>query len=192
MAANASAKALNSLNSSATCGFFVDPNVDIKTNIGDTIKTETTGSIYFYFKCNPSGKHFGFINDDTLNTAGIAPGYTSDFDLTEHFNVTATNADNRYFNVYGNIKSFVDFIYTNKIYPPLSIHDKFFFSGIVFDLVKQDITSGHVTFVSKGKVGKTTWDFPGTADFLGNHKIRITINGFTFTVNYLTGKVTIP
>jgi hypothetical protein len=191
IASNASTKAVNSLTTTATCGFFLDPAVDIKVNIGDTIKSETVGSIDFYFKCNPTGQHFGFTNDDSLYTVGKAPGYAYTFNSTQQYNVTAMNANNRLFSVGGNIKAFVDFTYP-KTYPPLSVHDRIFFKGIVFDLEKDDINAGTATFTSTGTVGGASWSVDGTAEFLGNHKIRITIAGFTFTVNYLTGKVTTP
>src|ERR1700750_1348830 len=44
------------LNDNTTCGFYVDNGIDYKTNIGDSIKSETKGSINFQFLCK-NGAH---------------------------------------------------------------------------------------------------------------------------------------
>jgi hypothetical protein len=189
LATNSSSRAVNSLSSTATCGFFDDNGIDVKTNIGDTIKSETTGAIDFSFKCDTHGNHNGFINDDSLLTIGKAPGYAFTFDLTQHYNVSIL-ADANHLEVDGNIKSFIDFIYTKKGTSPTSVHNKFVLSGLEIDLTKgADITGGTATFTSEGTYGGATWDLTGLVKFIGNHEATITINGKTVTVNLLTGQI---
>ncbi|MFI5137915.1 MAG: hypothetical protein ACHQIM_08800 [Sphingobacteriales bacterium] len=184
---------LNDHNQNQVCGFFIDPAISYSTNIGDSIKSQSFGSFAFYFKCNgPGGSHNGLTVTDSLYTAGTGPGYTFVYDLTQYYDVTGLSPDNKHIHVDGNIKSFVDLIYPNNPSKSSSVHNVFLLNGLVIDLSKNaDITDGTATFTTQGNIGATTWYFTGTAQFIGNHKVKITILGTTYTVDLLTGKVTV-
>jgi len=192
-AKSASGINLNGNNPSHVCGFFVDPAISYSTNIGDTIKSQTTGSFAFYFKCHgPGGSHDGLTVTDSLYTAGDAPGYSFVYGLSQFFDVTSLSSDNLRIDVNGKIRTYVDLDYPVNSPKSSEVTDLLILKGLVIDLTKKaDITDGTATFSTSGNLGATTWFFTGTAHFIGNHKVQITILGVTYTVDLLTGKVTV-
>jgi len=187
-----SGRAINSLNSNSVCGFFIDSTINVKNNSGDTIKSTTTGDLEFRFKCGSNGKSTGFTIFDSLRTAGKAPGYTFTDIIVQDYSVAGLNAANTLISLDGSLKSWVDITYDKKNTTPFSLHNKFVLSGLKIDLSKTpaDIYDGTATFVSDGSSSAGIFHFTGTIVFLGNYKVKITINGFVFHANLLTGVVT--
>jgi hypothetical protein len=176
----ASHRAVNSMNS--LCGFFVDSTLNYNTNIGDTIKSHTGGSLKFYFDC-VLGHPDGYTAYDSLRTTGTAPGYSFLYDVTQYYEIKSLNSKNTLLFVNGNLKSFVDLVYDKKGIKPTSAHVFYVLTGLHIDLAdKSDITSGIATFTSTGSNNYGTWSYIGVVKFLGNHKADIIINGKTYHV----------
>jgi hypothetical protein len=187
-----SLNSFTSLSSTHGCGFFVDTNINFKTNIGDSIKSTTTGGISFHFKCDSTGKSAGYTTVDSLTTAGKAPGYTFTDIIVQNYDITALNKANTKIELDGTLKAWVDIDFNKKGSTPLSTHVRYKLDGVKIDLTTSpfDITDGTVTFVADGSSSAGSYHFTGTITFLGNHKAKIVINGFTFHVDLITGIVT--
>jgi hypothetical protein len=181
-----------SINAITSCGFFVDSTIFVKTNVGDSIKSTTTGDLEFHFKCGSNGKSKGFTIFDSLLTAGKAPGNTFTDIVVQKFDVESLNDANTKIAVDGTLKSWVDIIFNKAGSTPFSLHNRFVLTGLVVDLSSSpaDIKSGTATFTSDGSSSAGIFHFTGTVVFLGNHKAEVTVNGFPFHVNFLTGVVT--
>jgi len=171
------------------CGFLIDSAITYSFNSGDTIKSNTTGSLYFYFLCDKHGNSAGFNVADSLLTTGFAPGNTFSYDVTQHFKVGLLGNDFNKFVVDGSIKSLVDLVYTKPSALTVSNDIHVTLNDIVLDLAKHDIIGGSASFVANGHYGPTSWSAVGTVTFIGDHKAKVTINGISFTVDLITGKI---
>ncbi len=187
-----SLNSFNSLASTHGCGFFVDTNINFKTNIGDTIKSTTTGGISFHFKCDSTGASAGYRVVDSLTTAGKGPGYTFSDLIVQNYDVTGLNKANTKIELDGTLKAWVDIDFNKKNSTPISTHVRYTLDGVKVDLTSSpfNITDGTATFVADGSSAAGSYHFTGTITFLGNHKAKIVINGFTYHVNLITGVVT--
>jgi len=171
------------------CGFLIDSNINYSFNSGDTIKSKSHGSLYFYFLCDKPGKNTGFNIADSLLTTGFAPNYTFSYDVTQHFKVELLNNDYNKFEVDGSIKSLVDLVYSKPSSFTVSTHVYITLHEIILDLAKHDIVGGTASFRASGNYGPTPWSAVGTVTFIGDHKAKVTINGISFTVDLITGKI---
>jgi hypothetical protein len=191
--ANTSGRAVNSLKSSSVCGFYIDTALSYNTNIGDTIKSSSTGSIKFYFVCSGTNQAIGYTAYDSLKTTGKAPGYSFNDALVQAYDVTGLNPNNSRIGVDGTLKSFVDVTYTKTSLKASSLHNIFTLKGISVDLsnpANVDFTSGEADFVSTGSTGSASWKYSGSIIFLGNHRAQIVFLSQKYYVDLLTGKVT--
>ncbi len=178
------------LNGTSTCGFYIDNGIDYHTNIGDTIKSHSTGSISFYFLCN-NNTHVGFNNIDSLHTEGTAPGYAFIYDFTQNYLVKSLNPQNTSISVDGTIKSFIDYNYTKPGKKNLSIHNRYKLDGLEVNINdNSNVTQGTVTFTSFGTSDTVSWDYEGTITFYGDHKAILVVNGLTYKVDLKTGIIT--
>ena len=175
------------------CGFFTDNGFDFKFNQGDTIKSETTGSVNYFFKCDSaSGKTIGYNLFDSLTTVGKGPGYASSITLVQDYKVRGLNAKNSNFDLNGRLKSWIDFEYKIKPKSATSVHVVFHFVDLeIHGDDNFDIVKGDATFESQGKTSTgQAWDYSGTLKFLGNHIAKLTFLSKDYKVNLLTGVVT--
>ena len=174
------------------CGFFTDNGLDVKFNQGDSIKTETTGSVNYFFLCNSnSGNTIGYDLLDSLNSAGKGPGYDFNFLLVQDYHVRGLNTANSNFTLNGRLKSWVDFDYKLKPKNSISVHNVFHFTDLEIHADDNyDIVGGDATFESKGTTNTGAWDLSGSIHFLGNHKAKITFLSKVYLIDLTTGVVT--
>lgn len=172
-----------------TCGFFVDNGISYSTNIGDTIKSTSTGGLSFYYVCN-NGHAIGYTAQDTLTTIGTAPGYSFIDGLSQNYKVTGLNPNNSLVTVDGLIQATI-VLDRGKGGKSLT-YNSFKLSGLQVHLDQNppDITSGTAVFVGTGLSGSTAYALYGTLTFLGNHIAKIDYYDSIYYVNLLTGKVT--
>jgi len=171
------------------CGFYTDNSLDLKFNQGDTIKSETVGSVNYFFLCN-NQRTTGYNLYDSLSTTGKGPGYEFFFALVQDFKVRGLNVDNSNFTLNGRLKSYVDFSYT-KTEKSSSVHNIFhFIDAQVHAADNYDIVDGSATFESIGETSTGAWDYSGTIKFLGNHKAKLTFMSKVYLIDLLTGSVT--
>jgi hypothetical protein len=173
------------------CGFFTDNSLDVKYNQGDSIKSETIGHVTYTFLCSNS-KTTGYDLQDSVATAGKGPGYAFIFLVTQDYHVRGLNSNNSNFSLNGNLKSWVDFSYTNKPKSSTFVHNTFRFKDLYIHADDNfDISSGSATFESKGVTTTgVAWDYSGTIAFLGNHKAKLTFLSKVYWVDLITGAVT--
>ena len=177
------------VNSDFVCGFYVNNGINYTTNIGDTIKSASHGSLAFYYVCN-STQAIGFKANDTLTTIGIAPGYAFVNGVSQNYVVSGLNSNNSLVTVDGTIKSSIGISYNkggkSASYNVFTLHGL----QVHLDQTPPDITSGTAVFVGSGVSGSTAYSLGGTFTFLGNHIAKIDYYDSIFYVNLLTGKVT--
>jgi len=185
--ANSKVKVTNSTD--YTCGFFIDNGINYSTNIGDTIKSVSHGTLAFYYVCN-NGTAIGYNAQDTITTVGTGPGYAFVDGLSQNYAVTGLNPNNSLVTVDGKIQSTISLAYTkgNKSFT----YNEFILTGLQvhLDQTPPDITSGKAVFVTTSISGSTTYGLYGTLTFLGNHMAKLDYYDSIFYVNLLTGKVT--
>jgi len=174
-----------------SCGFFTENGINYSSNIGDTIKSNTKGSINYFFNCK-NGAATGYTVSDTLITTGTAPKYAFTYNISQDYVVKGLNTNNSQIDLSGSLKSFVDFVYIKK-YASLStsVHNNYVLTDLVINQDDNfDVTSGTATFVSTGTNSAGTWEFTGSIEFLGNHRAAVTFIGKEYYVDLITGVVT--
>ncbi len=178
------------VNSFAPCGFLIDKGISYATNIGDSIKSTTNGNITYFFSCT-DGKATSYTVTDTLVTAGTAPGYIFNYNITQDYDVKGLNTNNSRIELSGLLKAFVDLDYPKDHKKSTSVHNNYVLKNLEINQDDDyDITSGTADFVSKGTNSYGSWDFEGTVTYLGNHRAKIEFAGKLFFVDLKTGTVT--
>ena len=178
------------LNSDAfVCGFYVNTGINYSTNIGDTIKSVSHGSIAFYYVCNTTSA-IGYNANDSLSTVGTAPGYSFTDGLSQKYIVTGLNSNNSLITVGGTIKSTIALDFTKG--GKSVTYNVFTLNGLQVhnDTTPSDITSGTAVFTTVSVSATVTYALQGTLTFLGNHMAKIDYYDSIYYVNLLTGKVT--
>ena len=173
------------------CGFYTDNSLDVKFNQGDTLKSETIGSVNYTLLCSNS-KTTGYNLADSIATAGKGPGYAFVFLVTQNYKVRGLNSSNSNFSLDGTLKSWADFSYTSRPKSSTFVHNIYTFKSLYIHADDNyDITSGTATFESKGLSTKgIAWDYSGTIVYLGNHKAKMTFLSKVYLIDLLTGAVT--
>ena len=177
------------VNTVVGCGFLIDTGINYNTNIGDTIKSNTKGSIIYRYTCS-NGAAIGYTVTDTLVTTGTAPGYTFNYNITQDYVVTGLNPGSPVVSLSGSLKTVVDFTYPN---PKNNQHtdNAFVLTNLQIDPSDSyDVASGSATFVTRGHNSAGSWEFVGNIVFLGNHKAKVIFNGKSFNVDLINGTVT--
>jgi hypothetical protein len=194
------------------CSFGPDTILNYSTNVGDSIKSQTSGLAKFYFSCDtakaPRVNGYpvfsilsGYTSYDSLSTIGLAPRgafvygikafYTAKAVVTKNIPLTINGSTNSLISFSGGIQSFVDTTATKKTAVSSSIQAFYTLTNVVIDITKKgDMISGSATFSVLGEVNSVKWYYMGTMKFLGNHKVNIIIRNKTYTMDMLTGKVT--
>jgi hypothetical protein len=200
---------LNSVNPVSLCGFVVDTAFQTKFNVHDTTKT-IKGSFHFVYNCDA-----GILNGYTVNenyTAADSGAHFTDYNsVTQNYVVKAL--DNTYKLVSMDGSSSVDIQNTFYVTPDPRIgrgdqgahvlSSAYVLTGLKVDFTSgtAEITTGIATFTTStyDENANTAIDglnsfLFGTIQFLGNHKAKISYNGFNpplaFLVDLLTGTAT--
>ncbi|WP_162996757.1 hypothetical protein [Mucilaginibacter kameinonensis] len=175
--------------STYSCGFYVDTALNYVFNQGDTLKATKTGGVQYYFVCE-NDKTVGYDSIDSLNTVGSGPGFSYVYNIVQKYKVRGVNTNNSNFSMEGPMKAYADNEYPR--YKTFSrVHNTYVFKNLyIHGDDNFDITSGTATFHSEGKTNGGGWDYSGTITFLGNHKAKLTFLNKTFLVDLLTGTST--
>jgi hypothetical protein len=192
------------------CSFFPDTVIAYRTNVGDTIKSQTGGLFKFYFSCDtvkgPRVNGYpvfsvlnGYASFDSLATTGQLPRgsfvnnikafYEAKAMETKDIPLVENGSSNSLILFRGSVKSFVDTTATKSSLKSSSIHAYYTLYGVVVDLTQNgDITSGTITFGAIGDFNGVKWYYTGAMKFLGNHKAAMIVNKKTFIIDLITGK----
>jgi hypothetical protein len=195
------------------CSFFPDTVVAYRTNVGDTIKSQTGGLFKFYFSCDtvkgPRVNGYpvfsvlnGYAAFDSLATTGQLPRgsfvnnikafYEAKALETKDISLVENGSSNSLISFGGSVKSFVDTTATKPSLKSSSVHAYYALDGVMVDLTQNgDITGGTITFGAIGEYNNIKWYYTGTVKFLGNHKAAFIVNKKTFIVDLVTGKTVI-
>ena len=179
---------LNSVGSS--CGFLTDTGINYDSNSGDTIKSNTTGSIRYFFNCT-NGQATSYTVLDSLITKGTAPGYNFHYSIIQDYLVGGLNPNNSRISLDGKLKSLVDIKYTTLSKNSISLHNSYVLTSLEINQDdNNDITSGTAAFVSAGSNVSGSWSYTGTITFLGNHRAKIEFLSKIYYVDLTTGQIT--
>jgi len=171
------------MNSNPLCGFYTDSLVNYTNKIIDTT-WHTGGNLKFYFNC-VNGKLSGYSAYDSLTTVKTTPQSVSTYNVQQWYTIQALDDQHQFIGVSGTNDYKSSVVYTGKSGAP-EVGGAFYeLTDLKINVVTKDILSGTATFKAYGP----TWNVTGTITFLGNHMADMTMNGQTYHVNLLTGKL---
>ena len=200
---------MNSLDAFSLCGFIVDTAFNTKTTANDTTK-KINGSFHFVYTCDANVLD-GYNVKESYTYADSGTHFTDYNAIAQSYVVKAL--DNTYKLVSMDGTSSVSVQNTFYVTPDPSIargsqgshvlNNAYVLTGLKVDFSSgiADITSGVSTFTSEAfdlnantSIDGVNLFLSGTIEFLGNHKAKLSLNGFTpplvFMVDLLTGVVT--
>jgi hypothetical protein len=176
---------INDVNDDITCGMHTD------TTFSTTITTDggqggVAGSIGFTFNCT-NGVFSGFNVTDNLKVTLASAQLTGTFNVSENLTLAQVTAgdDNSNISMNGSLSFGENAKVSGKT---TNISFSYTFTNIILDQ-EGTIVSGSATFNTTGTNAQGTWNYNGTATFLGNQTVKIVINGATYTANLQTGTV---
>jgi hypothetical protein len=176
---------LNDVGDDLTCGLKVDTTISESVTFNNQQAT-VAGSINFGFICSngtPTGINFG----DNLTVTQSGGQVTGTYKLLQDFTIVALNVQDENSNIsLDGTAAYSDDLKTSGKSTNESYN--YTFKSIVID-PSGLIASGSATFSTKGSNAKGSWDYSGTVTFLGNQKVKITINGTAYNVDLQTGVV---
>ena len=183
-------KVLNDLND-PQCGDVVDTTFNFSISQNDT-SVSVTGPIKFAFTC-ANGVLNGYTLTENLSTKIATPQLAATNITSEGITlivIDPTNDDSQ-FTLAGTLNSASTLAYkTTAAGKSGSSSFDYKMSTLTIDPDNDgDILSGSVSFTTSGTGASGTWSYTGTMVFLGNHMAKVTINGFSYTVNTETGVV---
>jgi hypothetical protein len=199
----------NSLNPVSLCGFVVDTAFNSKVTAHDTTKT-VKGSFHFVYNCDANVLD-GYTVNETYTAADSGAHFTDYNSVAQNYVVKAL--DNTYKLVSMDGTNSVNIQNTFYVTPDPRIargdqgvhtlSNAYVLTGLKVDFSSgiADITTGVSTFTSEAfdinantAIDGTNVFLSGKIEFLGNHKAKLSFNGFTpplaFMVDLLTGTVT--
>jgi hypothetical protein len=180
---------VNSLGDDITCGLVVDTTLNFSSNTNG-VQVSVAGSIKFTFLCTnntPSG--FSMLNDLTVTESDSQTSGT--VKLNENLTLQSVNPqdDNSKITMGGTL-ALSDNILNKSSKKTYSDSYNYTLTSLLIDPnTDGDIISGSATFATKGNNASGSWNYSGTITFLGNHKVKITINGTAYNVDLNTGAV---
>lgn len=180
------------------CGKSTDTTFNQSLTSGDTVLS-IDASLKGGFACAN-----GYISSDYVQASVAvsekAPGNV--IGVNELFNVTVDSTDpsNPYANtkLNGSVKESAHFEFT---YGGASLGGDMVFdytinSAVISGDGSSDVLSGTASFATNGNgvleikdAPNVSWNYTGTATFLGSNKVSIVIGGKTFLVNMVTGEI---
>ncbi|HTE01520.1 MAG TPA: hypothetical protein VK668_19670 [Mucilaginibacter sp.] len=180
---------INDLDGDITCGLSIDTTLNETYTGDDGSQFSISGPFSISFTCtngNPSGIHV-FNN---LNISESTTQLAATYKLAEDLTLQAVNpqSDQSDISLSGTL-GFSDNV-TLKTGSKASTAETFNYkyTSIIIN-TNGDLASGSATFSTKGTNASGTWNYSGTVVFLGNNKVKITINGTVYNVDLQTGVV---
>ena len=183
-------KVLNDLND-PQCGDVIDTTFNFSLSQNDT-SISVTGPIKFAFTCANSVLN-GYVLTENLNTKITTPQLTATNTTSEGITLIVldpTNDDSE-LTLAGTLNSNSTLVYkTTSAGKSGSSAFEYKLSTLTIDPDNDgDIISGSASFTTSGTGASGSWNYTGTIVFSANHVAKVTINGFTYTVNTVTGVV---
>jgi hypothetical protein len=180
---------LNSLGGDITCGLSMDTILNYTTTLDDGSQASITGPIKFTFLCT-NGIPSGFNVFDNLNITESTSQLAGTFKLGENLTLQSVNPQDSSSNLTfgGTIDLSSNIKYKTGSKQTTSESYDYNFTSVIINSIGS-IDSGSATFTTKGSNTSGVWDYQGTIVFLGNNKVKITINGTVYNVDLQTGQV---
>jgi hypothetical protein len=178
---------INTVDEDPTCGLSVDTTLNYSTTV-DNNSASVKGSIKFTFTCT-NGVASGFNITDNLNITESTPQVSGAYIFGENFTVQTTQPgnDNAPIALNGTMNLSDNLQYKTGSTKATNESYNYTLTSIMIDPTMGDIASGTATFATKGTNASGTWNYNGTVVFLGNHIVKITINGESHTIDLSTG-----
>lgn len=170
------------------CGLVIDTAINESVTAGKDSTVQVSGHIKFSFNC-ANDNITGFSTDDNLNIAIATPELTASAKIIESLTMAIAdiNDDNSPLTLKGTLNSTSAYKYKTGNKSGTRAFNYVINNVVLGD--DDDITSGSISFTTKGTGTRGTWNFTGIITFLGNHQAKVTINGKTYNVDIRTGVV---
>ncbi|HTD41713.1 MAG TPA: hypothetical protein VK671_13885 [Mucilaginibacter sp.] len=176
---------VNSIGGNITCGLHADTTFSSSVTV-DGGQATVAGSIGFTFNC--TGSTFsGFTVTDNLKVTEATAQVNGTFNVAENLTAAQVNPGVDTSNV--SLNGTASFAENAKVSGKSTTASfNYTFHNIIIDHLGT-IVSGSADFATQASGASGTWNYSGTATFLGNSLVKIVINGASYTVNLQTGAV---
>jgi len=171
------------------CGLVIDTAINETITAGKDSSVVVSGHINFSFNCT-NDNLTGFSTNDNLSIAITTPQLSITAKILENITLSVAdiNNDNSPLTLKGTLNSAGTYKYKTGNKSGTRAFN-YVINNVVISTNDDDITSGSISFSTKGTGTRGTWNFTGTITFLGNHRAKVSINGKTYTVDIRTGVV---
>jgi hypothetical protein len=179
---------INSVN--PECGLSEDTTLTYNIDI-DTTHLSVSGRIKFTTTCinnNVSGLTFY----DTLQVAMSTPSFAAKYKIGQNLAIASLNPGNpdAQISFNGTMNMGADLEFKTGSKAKLSTVFNYKLTQLIIDPSDDgDIKSGSAVFKTTGNTPQGKWNYTGTIQFLGDHKVKITIDSKTYTVDIQTGQI---
>jgi hypothetical protein len=180
---------IQSTNDGPKCGFKIDTAFQFSLDASDTAKFDIWNRIKYEVLCT-SGVLSGVSVYDSLNVSATSANYTiiSKSGETLVLKRLVPGNKNSQLSLSGSLNVYANVQPKKASEKPTTGTYNFTLTALIIDPAKNgDVISGSATFATKGSGAGGIWDYKGTIIFLGDHKVKITINGSSYTYDLQTG-----
>ena len=177
--------AINDTGDDITCGMHADTTFSATIDAGG-VQGTVAGSIGFTFNCT-NGTFSGFTVTDNLKVTEATSQLNGTFNVAENLTLAQVTPgdDNSNISLNGTA-SYAENAKVNGKSTTASFN--YTFHNVIIDQ-QGLIASGSADFSTQATGAQGSWNYSGTATFLGNSTVKIVINGASYTVNLQTGTV---
>ena len=179
---------INSVN--ADCGLKLDTTLSYDFS-SDTTKLKVSGHFKISSVCTGDNVS-GLTVFDSLLVTATTPSLSINYKIGQNLTITALTPQNpeSQLSMSGSMNQAADLQYNKGTKAKASTFFKYVLSAVLIDPANDgDIKGGTATFHTTGDTPQGKWDYSGTIVFLGDHKVKITINGTVYTVDIQTGQI---
>lgn len=172
------------------CGLKLDTTLSYSVSI-DTAQLSIAGRFKFATICinnNVSGLTFY----DTLLVSMITPSLTAKYRIGQDLAITSLSPSNPDSEISfgGTMNMQTNLEFKTGAKPKASTAFYYKLTSLIIDPTDGgQIKGGSAVFKTTGSTPKGKWDYTGTILFMGNNRVKITINGATYTVDIQTGQI---
>jgi hypothetical protein len=171
------------------CGMQMDTTLSFSLDI-DTSKVAVSGRFKYATICT-NGTPTGLTAYDSLLVSMSTPSLDGKYNILQNLTVNMLNAQNPdklSFNGIMNMQANLQYKTGSK--QKFNTVFKYKLTSLIINSANDgDIESGTATFETTGDTPQGTWSYKGSIVFLGDHKVKITIDGASYTVNIQTGQI---
>ncbi len=176
---------INDIGSDITCGLHVDTTFSTSVTVNGGQAT-AAGSIGFTFTCT-NGTFSGFNVTDNLKVTAATAQMNGTFNIAENLTMAQITPGDDTSNI--SLNGTASFAENAKISGKTTVASfSYTFSNVIIDQLGT-VAGGSASFTTQASGASGTWNYSGTATFLGNGNVKIVINGVSYNVNMQTGTV---